>query len=96
MGNDPNPGEHKEKFTDQDVAIGDTQVPVKVIIAVAILIGVLFFVFQNTEEIPLEWLFFDFTLPLWILSLVLFGAGILIGWALHIRRTKKRTKKQKK
>ncbi|MEN8041930.1 MAG: LapA family protein [Actinomycetota bacterium] len=94
MGDESASGEYKEKFTDQDVAIGDTQVPVKVIIAVAILIGVLFFVFQNTEPIPLEWLFFDFTMPLWILSLVLFGSGVLIGWALHIRRTKKKNRKK--
>lgn len=77
-------------FTDGSVTMGDRTVSIKLILGVLILVGVTFFVFQNTEDVALDWLFFSFVMPLWGLTLILFGAGILMGWALHVRRTKRR------
>jgi len=79
-------------FTDGSVEIGSSTVSIKLIVGVLILIGVTFFVFQNTQPVPLRWLFFEFTMPLWGLTLVLFGAGMLMGWALHVRRLRRRAR----
>lgn len=78
-------------FTDGSVDIGGTQVSIKLIIGALVLVGVGFFVFQNTQVVPLRWLFFTFTMPLWGLTLVLFVLGIVMGWALHLRRVRRRT-----
>ena len=79
-------------FTDGSVKIGGSTVSIKLIVGVLILIGVTFFVFQNRQPVPLRWLFFEFTMPLWGLTLVLFGAGMLMGWALHLRRLRQRAR----
>jgi uncharacterized integral membrane protein len=81
-----------ERFTDGSVEVSGTTVSVKLIIAVLILIGVTFFVFQNTQDVALSWLFLEFTMPLWGLTLVLFGLGMLMGWALHVRRQRRRSR----
>jgi uncharacterized integral membrane protein len=87
---DKGPG--KERFIDGSVTAGDRTVSLKLIVGVLILVGVTFFVFQNTQDVALSWLFFQFTMPLWGLTLVLFGTGIAMGWALHVRRVKRRTR----
>jgi uncharacterized integral membrane protein len=79
-------------FTDGSVETGGSTVSIKLIVGVLILIGVTFFVFQNTKAVPLRWLFFEFTMPLWGLTLILFGAGMLVGWALHVRRLRRRAR----
>lgn len=81
-----------ERFTDGSVEVSGTTVSIKLIIGVLILIGVAFFVFQNTEPVALTWLFLEFTTPLWGLTLVLFGLGIVMGWALHLRRQRRKTR----
>lgn len=52
-----------------------------IVIIVAVLLVA--FIFQNTESANLNWLFFDFTTPLWLIlaltALVAFGIGWLIG-----------------
>jgi uncharacterized integral membrane protein len=72
--------------------IGGSTVSIKLIVGVLILVGATFFVFQDTQAVPLSWLFFEFTMPLWGLTLVLFGAGMLMGWALHVRRLRRRAR----
>ncbi len=85
--NEPGKG---QSFTEGSVTVGDRIVSIKLIIGALILVGVTFFVFQNTEDVALNWLFFGFVMPLWVLTLILFGSGILMGWALHVRRVKRR------
>ncbi|TVR35640.1 MAG: LapA family protein [Nitriliruptor sp.] len=77
-------------FTDGSVEIGGSTISIKLIVGALILIGVIFFVFQNTQPVALSWLFFEFTMPLWGLTVILFGAGMLMGWALHLRRQRRR------
>ena len=79
-----------KRFTDGSVEISGTTVSVKVIIALLILVGLAFFVFQNTQDVALRWLFLEFSMPLWGLTLVLFGLGMVMGWALHLRRQRRR------
>ncbi len=85
--NEPGKG---QSFTEGSVTVGDRIVSIKLIIGALILVGVTFFVIQNTEDVALNWLFFGFVMPLWVLTLILFGSGILMGWALHVLRVKRR------
>ena len=82
----------KQGFINGSVDIGGSRVSIKLIVGLLILVGVTFFVFQNTQVVPLRWLFFEFSMPLWGLALVLFGAGILMGWALHLRRARRQAR----
>ena len=75
--------------TDGSVEIGGRAVSIKLIVGALIAVGVAFFVFQNTQDVALSWLFFRFTMPLWGLTLVLFGTGMVMGWALHLRRQRR-------
>ena len=66
--------------------------------AIASLSGVsllVVFMLQNTEDVTLEFLFWDFTWPLWLLTLVsaLIGAVVWIGVGVlrrHSRRKERR------
>lgn len=77
---------------DREVVTGGSTTNGKVIIGGLILLGVLFFVFQNTESIELSWVVFDFSMALWVYTLLMFGLGIVMGWALHLRRTRRKAR----
>jgi uncharacterized integral membrane protein len=51
-------------------------------------LAALAFVFQNTERISFQFLFFDFRWPLWIFLLVFFLLGVLTGLLVAWRRAK--------
>ncbi|MFP4148156.1 MAG: hypothetical protein ACLFUG_07765 [Nitriliruptoraceae bacterium] len=80
-----------ERRTDGSIEMGGQVVSFKLILAVLIVVGVTFFVFQNTESVALTWLFLEFTMPLWGMALVLLGVGMLLGWALQMRRNRRRS-----
>lgn len=46
-------------------------------VLVAAAMGVL--VVQNTDPVPLEWLFFDFEAPTWVVLLVAFASGLVVA-----------------
>lgn len=56
-----------------------------------IVIGVisLIFVFSNTEEVTLRFLFLDFTTPGWVMLLILLGAGFATGFLVARGRYRK-------
>ena len=66
--------------------------------AIASLSGVVLlviFVVQNTDDVKLDFLFWDFTWPLWLLTIVsaLLGALVLFGFGImrrHRRRKERR------
>ena len=66
--------------------------------AIASISGVallLIFVVQNTDDVKLDFLFWDFTWPLWLLTIVaaLLGALVLFGFGVmrrHRRRKERR------
>ncbi len=64
------------------------------ICAAAVLL--LVFVLQNSQEVPVEFLFAETQTPLFF-ALILAGAlGALIGWAWpHVRRDRKREREQR-
>ena len=66
--------------------------PPALIGGVVLAAGVLAFVFQNTQKVRVEWLFFDWDSRLWILLLVTAALSIAAGElvSIAIRRARKR------
>lgn len=53
--------------------------PRRVIIALLVAAAVAFVV-QNTNTIDVSWLFFGFSAPLWLLTVILLAVGFVVGW----------------
>jgi uncharacterized integral membrane protein len=57
--------------------------------------GLLAFIFQNTETVSLDWLFWSFEAPLWLVLLITSLVAFVIGqfalmWRRHSRRKARR------
>jgi uncharacterized integral membrane protein len=66
--------------------------------AIASIIGgalLLVFVFQNTEDVPVSFLAWDFTWPVWLLILVSAVLGAVIWIGLGIMRRHRRRKERR-
>ena len=48
------------------------------------------FMIQNTEEVTLDFLFWSFTLPLWVYTLVVAVVGALVWMGLGVMRRRRR------
>jgi uncharacterized integral membrane protein len=60
----------------------------KRVVGGVIAILALLFVFQNTESGVFNFLFFDFSAPLWLWLLGIFAAGFATGWLFKGRRAR--------
>lgn len=58
--------------------------------AAIVLIAAVLFVLQNTEEVPFNFLWFEFTWPLWIILVAAMVAGAVIFWGAAARRRRRR------
>ena len=66
--------------------------------AIASLIGVgllLVFMIQNTEDVTLDFLFWSFTWPLWLLMIVSALLGALVWFGLGVMRRHRRRKERR-
>ena len=55
----------------------------------------LIFILQNTDDVQLDFLFWDFTWPLWLLTLVSALLGALVWFGLGVmRRHRRRTERR--
>jgi uncharacterized integral membrane protein len=61
----------------------------RLIVGGIVLVLLLFFVFQNTEEKTLNFLFFDITAPMWLMLAITVVISMAIGFLLGRRRTKR-------
>ena len=70
---------------------GDTQVNWRVIVGIVVLVLSIVFILQNTQEVNIDFLFFDFKVGMWFGLLLAFVLGAIVGWGLHLawRRRKK-------
>ena len=60
-------------------------------VATLIEVGLLItFMIQNTEDVTLDFLFWSFTLPLWVFTLVVAVAGALVWIGLGVMRRRRR------
>jgi uncharacterized integral membrane protein len=63
--------------------------------AIASLVGIgvlVIFMLQNTEDVTLKFLFWSFTWPLWLFTLVTALAGALVWFGLGVMRRHRRRK----
>jgi len=66
--------------------------------AIASLSGVgllVIFMLQNTEDVTLDFLFWSFTWPLWLLSLAMAAVGALVWFGLGVMRRRSRRKQRR-
>ena len=66
--------------------------------AIATLVGVgllIVFMVQNTEDVELEFLFWDFTWPLWLLTIVSALLGALVWFGLGVIRRHRRRQERR-
>ena len=61
------------------------------IIAAIIVVAALLFIFQNTHTGEFDFLWFQFTAPVWFWMLVVFCAGIATGLLVASQRAKQKT-----
>jgi uncharacterized integral membrane protein len=55
----------------------------------------LVFILQNTQDVPVEFLFWDFTWPVWLLTLVAALVGALVWFGLGVLRRHRRRKERR-
>jgi cytochrome c-type biogenesis protein CcmH/NrfF len=60
--------------------------------------ALIIFMLQNTEDVTVTFLFWDFTWPLWLLTLVtaVFGALVWFGLGVVRRRRRRKERRQKR
>ena len=66
--------------------------------AIASLLGVgllLAFILQNTEDVRLDFLFWEFTWPLWLLTIVSAVLGALVWFGIGVMRRHRRRKERR-
>ena len=75
---------------DIDTGTGESRLSAGLIATAVVAVVLLVFIFQNTNETKVTWLFFDSTPPLWLALLVAAVAGAvvteLVGWVIRRRR----------
>lgn len=79
------PSEKKDKTT---VSAGGLNLTPRAIVAIVIGIAALIFVFSNTAEIELRFLWLELSAPGWVLLLALFASGLAVGFFLGRNRYK--------
>jgi uncharacterized integral membrane protein len=58
-----------------------------------VLLGI--FIVQNTDDVKLDFLFWDFTWPLWLLTLVSALLGALVWFGIGVMRRHRRRKERR-
>lgn len=58
----------------------------RLIVGGVLLVGLLVFVFQNTDDAALNFLMFEFTAPLWLMLAITIAVAVGIGFVLGRRR----------
>ena len=70
---------------------GNDRIGFGIIVTAVIVVALGIFVAQNLDQTKVEFLFFSFTLPLWIVAVIFLALGIVLGWIWRwISRRRKR------
>jgi uncharacterized integral membrane protein len=63
------------------------------VIAVILIVLVVIGGFQNTDSSDVDFLWMDFSAPLWVWFLVLFLLGLAVGWIANMVRERRKRKR---
>lgn len=70
-----------------------SRVSAGLVVTIVLAVALLIFIFQNTGDVKVDWLFLDATAPLWLVLLITAAAGALLaevgGWLLRRRRERR-------
>ena len=88
--------EQPQMQVSRDRGPDNTGLYVKVGVAAVLLILLLLYVFQNTVKVPVNFLFFDFVWPLWLIILVSLVIGALIGMLVSTLLARRRRKARRR
>lgn len=84
--------EHTDKGPIVEPMNSGIQVSTRMIVAGITLIVAVIFIMQNTDEVPIELLWFDIEWPLWLVMTVMLIAGALIGQGIVYARARNKKK----
>ncbi len=59
---------------------GNDRIGFGIIVTAVILVVLGIFVGQNLDQTEVQFLFFSFTFPLWIVAVIFLALGIVLGW----------------
>lgn len=65
-------------------------VPWRLVLAVVVLAAALVLIFQNADEYTVHLFWATVTMPLWILLAITFALGLVAGWTLKTRRSRRK------
>jgi uncharacterized integral membrane protein len=71
------------------VAVGGVNLTPKAIIALIVGVAALIFIFSNTNDVTLSWLWLELSAPGWVMLLALFACGLAVGFFLGRNRYKR-------
>lgn len=72
------------------LAVAGIDLTARRIIGIVIAVVALIFVFSNTGEVTLKWLWLDVSAPGWVMLLILLLAGFAVGFLLGRKRYRSR------
>ncbi len=74
-------------------AKGSSDLNPRIIVGIVLAALAVIFILQNTNDVEINFLFWDFTFGMWLALLIALVFGLVIGWGLHVwqgRRKRKR------
>jgi uncharacterized integral membrane protein len=66
----------------------------RLLVIALIVAAVLLVVFQNTEDVTLSFLTFDFTMPLWLVLVIFLVLGAVLGQVFEALRARRRRRRR--
>ena len=73
---------------------GRTWLRGRLVVIALIVAAVLLVVFQNTEDVTLSFLTFDFTMPLWLVLVIFLVLGAVLGQVFEALRARRRRRRR--
>lgn len=77
-----------EKSGGSGLAVGGVQLTGRRIVGIIIAVVALIFVFSNTGQVTLQFLWLDVSAPGWLMLLILLLAGFLVGFMIGRKKYK--------
>lgn len=77
-------------------AKGSSDLNPRIIVAIVLAALAVVFIVQNTHDVAIKFLFWEFTFGMWFALLIALVLGLLLGWGLHVYQGRRKRKAAKK